>query len=332
MIQSLLYYRTDNTVPFENLALEETLLHMAAPGQCILYLWQNRRTVVVGRNQDPFAECRVRTLEQDDGFLVRRLSGGGAVYHDMGNLNFTFLVRSQDYDVDRQLSVICRAVQCFGLDAQKTGRNDITVDGRKFSGNAFYKTGDCCYHHGTLLVDVDTGEMSRYLQVSQSKLASKGVASVRARVVNLKELAPEMTIDALAEALRAAFGEVYGLTPETLSPDDLDWDHILRRKEFFASDAWRFGARTACTDEAAERFSWGDLKLEYTVEGGRIRRLQLYSDGMEADFLADLPHILEGCEYASGALEARLSAVQARSPLQAQILADCGTLLRSRIE
>ena len=135
MITKASFLLTQETNPYKNLALEEFLLMNCQPGECILYLWQNRNTVVIGRNQNCWKECNVSQLEKDGGFLVRRLSGGGAVYHDMGNLNFTFLVRKEDYNVDRQMNVIIRAMQLLGIHAEKTGRNDITADGRKFSGN-----------------------------------------------------------------------------------------------------------------------------------------------------------------------------------------------------
>ena len=142
MIEKALFFRTDNTYPYRNLAVEEFLMKSCADNECILYLWQNRHSVVIGKNQNCWKECNVSRLERDNGYLVRRLSGGGAVYHDMGNLNFTFLVRKSNYDVDRQMSVIIRAMQLLGLEAEKSGRNDALIYGRKFSGNAFYKRHD----------------------------------------------------------------------------------------------------------------------------------------------------------------------------------------------
>ena len=210
MIHQTFYYLQDGTDPFENLALEQHLMETVPDGGCILYLWQNRHTVVIGKNQNAWKECRVQQLADDGGRLARRLSGGGAVYHDLGNLNFTFLIHKADYDISRQLDVILKALELLGIQAEKSGRNDLHADGRKFSGNAFYETGDRCYHHGTLMVQVDREQLGKYLQVSASKLKSKGVASVQARVVNLTELKPGLTISQLKQALIDAMGLVYG--------------------------------------------------------------------------------------------------------------------------
>ena len=176
--------------PYENLALEEMLLTHVPKESCILYLWQNQKTVVIGKNQNAWKECRFQELEADGGHLARRLSGGGAVFHDLGNLNFTFLIPSSDYDLSKQMSVILEAVRSLGIDAQKSGRNDVTVDGKKFSGNAFCQKGGNSYHHGTLMLRVDTQKVARYLNVSEKKLRSKGVSSVTSRVCNLCDFIP----------------------------------------------------------------------------------------------------------------------------------------------
>ena len=165
-------------------------------------------------------------LEAEGGHLARRLSGGGAVFHDLGNLNFTFLVPAEDYDVARQLAVIAEACRSLGIGTETSGRNDLLADGRKFSGNAFYQSGTNHYHHGTLLVDVDTERMGRYLSPSQAKLAAKGVSSVRSRVVNLRELRRDLTIPMLREALTGAFSQVYGLPWTPVDVAELDQDAL----------------------------------------------------------------------------------------------------------
>lgn len=174
MIRKLLYLCTDNTDPYHNLALEQYLTDTAPADTCILYLWQNRHTVVIGRNQNAWQECRTALLEQDGGKLSRRLSGGGAVYHDMGNLNFTFSLPTAEYDLHRQQRVIVEACRSLGIEASFSGRNDILAAGRKFSGNSFYHHNGCSFHNGTLLVSVDMSNLGKYLTPSQRKLQSKG--------------------------------------------------------------------------------------------------------------------------------------------------------------
>lgn len=231
MVSRLYVYRTDNKNPYQNLAVEEYLTLHTEPEECILYLWQNQHTVVIGKNQNCWKECKVNYLEEDGGNLVRRLSGGGAVYHDLGNLNFTFCVQKENYDLSRQMDVVLEAVQSFGIDAQKTGRNDITVNGRKFSGNAFYKSGNFCYHHGTLLVSADKEKMSKYLNVSREKLKSKGVDSVRSRVANLREFEESLTIDGLADALVKAFSKIYGIKAEKLPEQRMNQTEIAKKEK-----------------------------------------------------------------------------------------------------
>ena len=216
MIKRLLLCRSRSFDPYENLALEEALLSRVGEGELILYLWQNECSVVIGRNQNPWKECRTALLAEEGGCLARRLSGGGAVFHDRGNLNFTFLMTAGDYDLPRQLTVLERACQSLGIPARRSGRNDLLADGRKFSGNAFYKHNGKAYHHGTLMLDVDMEMVQRYLSPSKAKLAAKGVDSVRSRVVNLREFVPDLTIPQLADALIAALAEVYAVAAHSV--------------------------------------------------------------------------------------------------------------------
>jgi lipoate-protein ligase A len=304
---------TDRTVPYENLALEEHLMETVRPGEIILYLWQNRHTVVIGRNQNAWKEVRVPELEKDGGHLVRRLSGGGAVYHDLGNLNFTFLVSQADYDVARQTEVILQAVRSFGILAERTGRNDITVDGRKFSGNAFYKSGGNAYHHGTLLVHVDMENMSSYLNVPKQKLESKGVSSVRARVVNLQELCPELTIPALRNALIFALGKVYGAAPEELPSSRIDWEKTAAGKAKFSAWDWLYGRPIPFTWEGEARYAWGNIQLQFAVEEGRVKECAVYSDALDEELIRSFPGLIEGCPLNGAVLSRAVEPIRARS-------------------
>ena len=309
MIEALATYESGSFDPFGNLAMEQHLLETVAGGCCLLYLWQNENTVVVGKNQNPWAECRVSLLEEEGGRLARRLSGGGAVFHDLGNLNFTFLVPTEDYDLQKQQRVLLEACRSFGVPAELSGRNDLTADGRKFSGNAFYHNGPRSYHHGTLLVDVDGAKLARYLTPSKAKLESKGVPSVRSRVVNLKELCPSITVDGLKQALVNAFESVYGLESVPRVFSEAEERRIAELREQYSSWAWRFGQRLPFTCRAAGRFPWGGVEIQLQVNEGVIRRAAVYSDDMDFAFPPALEAALAGCVFRRETLADRLAAV-----------------------
>ncbi len=282
------------TDPYANLALEEHLMQVVPPCGMILYLWQNMRTVVIGRNQSAAKECHLAELNKDGGHLARRLSGGGAVYHDLGNLNFTFIAPDGAYDVNRQTHVILRAVRGFGLDAQRTGRNDIEIDGRKFSGNAYYSHGGKNYHHGTIMLDVDSTQLSKYLTVSADKLKSRGVDSVRSRVVNLCELMPGLTVPDMMGALKKAFSEEFGLPVAALPEEWIDEATVEKLRLRNASDAWLLGRDVPCTFCAERRFAWGGVTILLEIAGDLVRSCAVYSDAMDAESIARLPGLLSG--------------------------------------
>lgn len=306
MIGRLLCVKTASADPYENLAVEEVLLNTVEEGACILYLWQNQNTVVIGRNQNAWKECRVSLLEQEGGHLARRLSGGGAVFHDLGNLNFTFLMNEADYDLDRQLSVIQTACRALGLEVERSGRNDVLADGRKFSGNAFYHSRGKAYHHGTLLVDTDGEKLARYLSPSKAKLQAKGVESVRSRVVNLAQLLPGLTCEDMARAMEAAFGQVYGLPVEELDPASLDRAQIETLRARNGSREWLFGPRLPLSMECEGRFAWGGVQLQLQVEAGVVTAVRVYTDAMEWTLAREVEGALTGCPFATQALCRRL--------------------------
>ena len=302
MIGKIRYLCPEGTVPQRNLAIEEYLMGHVADGECVMSLWRSRQTVVVGRNQNIRRECRVDQLLAEGGQIARRLSGGGAVYHDLGNLNFSFMVRDPDYDVDRQLSVIAEALKEFGLSAEKTGRNDVTVDGRKCSGNAFLQEGRGHCHHGTLLISVSGADMAKYLTPDPGKLKSKGVSSVKSRVVNLQDLAPALTVDTVKPALIRAFGKVYGLEPELLPDSELDWAAIDARTAELLSDEWLYGHDPACSMRSDRLyFPWGSGELVLDARKGKVAQATLYTDALDENLSAKVAAALTGvsCDRAS---------------------------------
>lgn len=312
-------FLSSQTNPYQNLAYEEYLLETVEPGSCILYLWQNDRTVVCGCNQNCYEECNIKELENDGGHLVRRLSGGGAVYHDLQNLNFTFLVNEADYDLEKQMQVVLEAVNGFGLSAKKNGRNDIEIEGRKISGNAFYQNAGKKYHHGTMLVDVDRKAMEKYLRVHPHKLHSKGIKSVEARVVNLKSLCPEITVPKLKGAFLSAFEEVYGGTCHKIKEEQLNKDQIKKLADKYASWSWNYGKNIPFTMEFTRGFSWGIADVRLNVKNGVVQNAKIYSDAMNGNFIRLLGNAMQGKRYELRELE---NALKIGSDIQEQTMAE----------
>lgn len=307
MIDKLSVYETASTQPWKNIATEAWLMQYVRPGECVLYLWQNKNTVVVGRNQNIFDECRLAKLTGAGGTPARRLSGGGAVYHDMGNQNFTFIVKKEDYDVAKQTEVIIKAAQLLGIHAEKTGRNDITVEGRKFSGHAYYESGGVCYHHGTLMVDVALDRMSVFLKPSPEKLKSKGVQSVRSRVANLSEFHPGLTPVMVREAMKKAFSEVYGMDITEISDEDINGlavagPDIKELEKKFSSPEWLYNRVIDAERIVNKRFDWGEVSVAFTMENGVISDAVVSSDALDADLLASVPESIIGCSLDVDAL------------------------------
>ena len=297
MIDRINYIESTTYDPYANLAMEEYLMLHCGETECILYLWQNEHTIVIGRNQNPWKECHLTQLEESGGHLVRRLSGGGAVYHDLGNLNFSFIVPRAQYDLARQLSVIQRAVGTFGIACEFSGRNDLLAEGRKFSGNAFRFLPGAALHHGTLLIRADGARMARFLQPSKEKLEAKGVKSVPSRVVNLSELCAEVTVESLTRALREAFMQEYGACAEG-DADALalpDYERLAARN---AEWAWNFGETLPFDASFSRRFPWGGLEIQLRLEGGRVAAARVFTDAMDAELGHRLETALSGRRFA----------------------------------
>ena len=327
MIRKIFIYNAQGTDPHENLAAEKALMDALQPGEAMLYLWQNLNTVVIGKNQNAWLECRTSLLEEEGGKLARRLSGGGAVYHDLGNLNFTFLMCKEDYDLDRQVEVIQKACALAGIRAEKSGRNDLLADGRKFSGNAFYQDKIHAYHHGTLMVDVDKEKLGRYLSPPKAKLEAKGVASVRSRVVNLRELSPSLTIQGMRTNMAAAFQEVYGLTAEEFILDEDALANIQRLKELYSSWDYLYGAPLSFTFSCEDKFDWGYIQLQLNAKGGIITDAQINTDAMDWTLPESIIKALKGCRFET---ESMVYALR-QAFLPADVCEDLCTLIKKQV-
>lgn len=295
----LICVRADGLNPYYNQAVESALLSFANDDTEILYLWQNDKTVVIGKNQNAFVECKIPYIVSDGGFIARRISGGGAVYHDKGNLNFTFLSSKKNFSISKNFEIMIGAMRMLGLNAQLNGRNDVVIDGKKFSGNAFYK-GNACFHHGTVLIRTDKLKMSSYLNVPEVKLSAKGVKSVVSRVVNLSELDESITADRVADALVSEFGSYYGGKAEILSPSDIDQSLLNEKMEFFSNKDWQLSDDIYYDAQAIVRFDWGTADIRLKLSGSVVQKAKIYSDSLDVEEVTRKEQLLVGADLYKG--------------------------------
>ncbi len=276
---------------YYNQAVEKNLLDEVKDDEIILYLWQNEKTIVIGKNQDAYSECHIETLNEDGGYLARRISGGGAVYHDKGNLNFTFICKKDLFDIQRQDQIIIDALKALGIDAEKNGRNDLLINGRKFSGHAYYQGKESCLHHGTLMIEVDEDALSRYLNVSMIKLRSKNVRSVRSRIINLKSIKNDLSIEILKKALTESFAKAYHSDPEGYM---INSDEVEKRQEFFSSKEWIYGPRYDHYLMKEVRSDQGTFRIFYLLDKDVIEDIRIYTDAMDVDLPENIEKRLKG--------------------------------------
>lgn len=289
-----------------NLARDGYFLENNKKGDVVLYFYVNKNAVIIGRNQNAWKECSIANMDADGVQLVRRHSGGGAVFHDNGNLNFSFITDEKHYDLNRQMRVILNAVSKLGLKAELSGRNDITVDGKKFSGNAFSLAKGNRSHHGTILVNADLTKLSNYLCVSKEKMRSKGIDSVRARVCNICELSSGLTVEAMRRLVIESFIEEYGAASEYVF-DGTALAEVEERRERLASWEWRFGKTPQFDFETDKRFSFGDTQVYFNLRDGVIRETKVYSDCLDTELTTEIENALTGVHFRKEEIKAALS-------------------------
>ena len=295
------YIESPSNDPAWNLALEEYVFSYMDPEEeyFILFLWQNEHTVVIGKNQNTIAEIDTDYVKEHGITVVRRLSGGGAVYHDMGNLNFSFIADAQnmnEINFKRFCQPVVQTLQQMGVPAETNGRNDMVIDGRKFSGNAQYTKNGRVLHHGTLLFRSDLSVVSGALRPNKAKLQTKGIASVSSRVCNISEyLAPSVTLGDFKSSLLKNIMGTDSPIPYELTSADLAKIEELRAARYSQWD-WNYGFSPRYQIIKETRIEGcGTLQISMAVEKGAIRDIQFLGDFFDFGNLDVLSAKLQGC-------------------------------------
>lgn len=298
------------TDPTLNLAMEEYVLKNLPSEESYFLFYVNRPSIIVGKNQNTIEEVNKAYVDEKGIDVVRRISGGGAVYHDTGNLNFSFITDDDGnsfHNFKKFTEPIVQALQSLDVDAEMTGRNDIQVGAAKISGNAMVKVKDRMFSHGTLMLNSELDEVQNALKVNPAKIKSKGVKSVRKRVANIEEFLTEsLDIDQFKQIiLKTIFGEQqveeYVLTDE-------DWKNIEKlSNEKYRTWDWNYGKNPKYNFEREEKFEKGFIQIKFDVKKGKIEHAKIFGDFFGEGDISDLEHALEGCLHDFNHLEEALA-------------------------
>jgi len=268
------FVTTSTNNPSINLALEEAFFKDNT-ADVIVFLWQNKDTIVIGNNQNSFLECNIEACKKDNVKIVRRMTGGGAVFHDMGNLNFTFIYRPSQHEIGEFLDIIIKSLSDLGISNIESQRNDLVIDGKKFSGHAYYREGDRFLFHGTLLINSNLKNLGKYLTPSIIKLQNKGIDSVRKRVVNLSEFV-NVDIASMVEQIRMetklAFPDIIEETYDSNFTCDLSkkYDDLKLLEAENPDSVLKLDIKTNA----------GYFSLLISTREDLIQKLEIYSDAL----------------------------------------------------
>lgn len=292
------FYMSNSNDGWRNLAIDGFFLENLKKDDIMLYFYVNANAVIIGKNQNAWRECNIDAMEKDGVQLVRRHTGGGAVFHDDQNLNFSFIMNEEQYNVKRQMGVIQKMVADLGMTAELSGRNDILIGEKKFSGNAFAASRGMRAHHGTIMVNTDLSKLAGYLNVSEKKMRAKGVPSVKSRVCNLHDFNGSVTIQTVIALLKKEYQAEYG----EYSEYKFNEQELARVDELYAVQSsweWRFGRTPAFDYQLEERFSFGEMQFLFQVEGGLISDVAVFSDALDTELVQLVRNHMIGLRFNS---------------------------------
>ncbi len=325
----MIYLESPSTDAEWNLALEQYVFDEMDRSQSYFMLWQNANAIIIGKNQNTIEEINQEFVREHDIQVVRRLSGGGAVYHDLGNLNFTYIVDGES-DSNMDMRVFCepiaRALRQLGVEAEVNGRNDITIDGQKFSGNSQYIRDHRIMHHGTLMFDSDLSMLSNCLRVSKDKIESRGIKSVRSRVTNISDhLAQDITLQDFKETLLRFMSEEETLVWQPLTQKDLNRVEEIRQQRYGTWE-WNYGYSPEYHVTREQRVDGcGRVTVSMEIREGLITEMAFYGDYFGNGDTSDLALALTGCPARAEDLLERLRGTDVQyyiNHLSAEQLAD----------
>jgi lipoate---protein ligase len=306
----MIYIHNPSTNPYFNIALDEYLFRATHIPEDIVMLWQNDNAIIVGKHQNTVEEINAEYVLEHQIKVVRRITGGGAVYHDLGNLNFTYIMgveRMEMLEMKKYALPIVKALAKMGVTAEVSGRNDITIDGKKFSGTAQAMSKNRLLFHGTLLFNSDLTVLGKALNVKADKIQSKGVKSVRSRVTNISEYmqGSQMNVSDFKEALLQYLFEDEPFRVHPLSEDDLLQVQKLEKEKFSTWD-WNYGASPPYNYKNSKRFACGEIEVQLNVVKGLIENCKIYGDFLGLENVDPVEKAITGCRCVRSELQAAL--------------------------
>ena len=304
------------TTPWENLALEEMFMNDREEGEWRLLLWRSTPAIVMGRFQNPWVECNTKLMRRDGIDLARRLSGGGTVYHDLGNLCFSFFGCREDLDKGENLQFIVRSIERLGIPLQTNERCDLILGDKKVSGSAFKYKRRCALHHGTLLVSSDLDSLSKYLSVEKRQIFSKATQSVASKVANISGFGENIDIDGVIAAIYRQFCLERGNVPmEVISERTLESNsaYLDLRKKFKSPD-WVYGETPRFTQRISATAFGSEAVWELDGRRGRIHGARIVSLKADNGPLLPFATYLTGKTYSRTGIKAAQTEMEAALP------------------